>query len=57
MEQPLKHMEKRYRGSRCGGCTIKSLQAELEEGGVMARLRDLLLAESTLEYLLETTRQ
>jgi len=39
------------------GTTIKELQAELEEGGGMVRLRDLLLAESTLEYLLETTRQ
>jgi FKBP-type peptidyl-prolyl cis-trans isomerase (trigger factor) len=29
------------------------LQAELEQGGGMERLRDMLLAESTLEYLME----
>lgn len=33
--------------------TKKSLQAELEKGGGMERLRDMLLAESTLEYLME----
>jgi len=33
--------------------TKKSLQAELEQGDGMQRLRDMLLAESTLEYLLE----
>ena len=35
------------------GTTAKGLQAELEERGGMARLRDLLLAESTLDYLME----
>jgi FKBP-type peptidyl-prolyl cis-trans isomerase (trigger factor) len=33
--------------------TIEALQAELEQGGGMERLRDMLLAESTLEYLME----
>jgi FKBP-type peptidyl-prolyl cis-trans isomerase (trigger factor) len=39
------------------GESKKALRAELEKGGGMARLRDMLLAESTLEYLLERTRQ
>ena len=39
------------------GTTIKDLRTELEEGDGMARLQDLLLAESTLEYLLEKTKQ
>jgi len=39
------------------GTTVKVLQAELEEGGGMARLQDMLLAEGTLDYLLETTGQ
>jgi FKBP-type peptidyl-prolyl cis-trans isomerase (trigger factor) len=39
------------------GTTIKKLQTELEEGGGMVRLRDMLLAESTLEYLLEINKQ
>jgi len=34
------------------GTTEKSLQTELEEGGGMERLRDMLLAESTLDYLI-----
>lgn len=38
------------------GTTKKSLQAELEKGGGMQRLRDMLLAESTLEYLMERNR-
>lgn len=33
--------------------TKASLQAELEKGGCMERLKDMLLAESTLEYLME----
>jgi FKBP-type peptidyl-prolyl cis-trans isomerase (trigger factor) len=36
------------------GTKAETLRAELEKGGGLARLRDLLLAESTLEYLLET---
>jgi hypothetical protein len=39
------------------GTTIQGLRAELEEGGGMARLRDMLLAESTLEYLIEVNRR
>jgi FKBP-type peptidyl-prolyl cis-trans isomerase (trigger factor) len=39
------------------GTTVKALQAELAEGGGMARLQDMLLAESTLDYLLEPNRQ
>jgi FKBP-type peptidyl-prolyl cis-trans isomerase (trigger factor) len=35
------------------GTTISSLQKELEEGGGLQRLRDMLIAESTLDYLLE----
>jgi FKBP-type peptidyl-prolyl cis-trans isomerase (trigger factor) len=35
------------------GTTIKSLQKELEKGGGTQRLRDMLIAESTLEYLVE----
>jgi FKBP-type peptidyl-prolyl cis-trans isomerase (trigger factor) len=35
------------------GTTPKQLQAELEQEGGMERLRDMLLAESTLEYLRE----
>jgi len=35
------------------GTTRKALQAELEKGGGTARLRDMLLAERTLEYLME----
>ena len=35
------------------GTTEKSLQTELEEGGGMERLKDMLLAESILEYLME----
>jgi FKBP-type peptidyl-prolyl cis-trans isomerase (trigger factor) len=37
------------------GTTKNSLQAELGKGGDMQRLRDMLLAESTLEYLMEST--
>jgi FKBP-type peptidyl-prolyl cis-trans isomerase (trigger factor) len=36
------------------GTRAETLKAELEEGGGRPRLRELLLAESTLEYLLET---
>jgi FKBP-type peptidyl-prolyl cis-trans isomerase (trigger factor) len=35
------------------GTTKEALEKELEEGGGMARLRDMLLAERTLEYLVE----
>jgi FKBP-type peptidyl-prolyl cis-trans isomerase (trigger factor) len=35
------------------GTTKDSLQTELEQGGGMQRLRDMLLAESTLEYVME----
>ena len=35
------------------GTTTKSLQAELAEGGGIGQLKDMLLAESTLGYLLE----
>jgi FKBP-type peptidyl-prolyl cis-trans isomerase (trigger factor) len=35
------------------GTTIKSLQSELDERGGLSRLRDMLIAESTLDYLLE----
>jgi len=34
------------------GTTKEALKKELEEGGGMARLKDMLLAESTLEYLM-----
>ncbi len=36
------------------GTEAGTLKAELEKGGGIPRLRDLLLAESTLEYLLES---
>ena len=36
--------------------TKKSLQAEFEKGGGLQRLRDMLLAESTLEYLMEKNK-
>jgi FKBP-type peptidyl-prolyl cis-trans isomerase (trigger factor) len=39
------------------GTKADTLKAELEKGGGIPRLRDLLLAESTLEYLLETTKE
>ncbi len=35
------------------GTTKKSLQTELEKSGGVTRLKDMLLAESTLEYLIE----
>ncbi|MDH4185915.1 MAG: trigger factor [Nitrospira sp.] len=38
------------------GTTPNALQAELARGGGMQRLRDMLLAESTLDYLLERNR-
>ena len=38
------------------GTTIKSLQKELEKGGGLQRLRDMLIAESTLDYLLEKNK-
>lgn len=34
-----------------------TLRAELEKGGGLLRLKDMLLAESTLEYLIEKTRE
>jgi FKBP-type peptidyl-prolyl cis-trans isomerase (trigger factor) len=37
------------------GTRAETLKAELENGGGIPRLKDLLLAESTLEYLLETS--
>jgi FKBP-type peptidyl-prolyl cis-trans isomerase (trigger factor) len=39
------------------GTRSDTLRAELEKGGGIPRLRDLLLAESTLEYLLETINE
>jgi FKBP-type peptidyl-prolyl cis-trans isomerase (trigger factor) len=39
------------------GTKAETLRAELEKGGGIPRLRDLLLAESTLEYLLETIKE
>jgi FKBP-type peptidyl-prolyl cis-trans isomerase (trigger factor) len=36
--------------------TPATLQAELEKGSGRSRLKDLLLAESVLEYLLENIR-
>jgi FKBP-type peptidyl-prolyl cis-trans isomerase (trigger factor) len=36
--------------------TEKELQADIEEGDGMARLQDMLLAESTLAYLMEVNR-
>ncbi len=38
------------------GTRPEALKAELEQGGGRARLKDLLLAESVLEYLLENMR-
>jgi len=35
------------------GTAVDALRQELEEGNGIARLRDMLLAESTLDYLLE----
>lgn len=35
------------------GTTIKSLQKDLEKGGGLQRLRDMLIAESTLDYLVK----
>jgi FKBP-type peptidyl-prolyl cis-trans isomerase (trigger factor) len=37
------------------GTTKELLQSNLEKGGGMQRLKDMLLAESTLEYLMERT--
>jgi FKBP-type peptidyl-prolyl cis-trans isomerase (trigger factor) len=39
------------------GTTQKELQAKLEQEGGMERLRDMLLAESTLDYLIEKNRR
>jgi FKBP-type peptidyl-prolyl cis-trans isomerase (trigger factor) len=39
------------------GTTPKGLQEELEQEGGMERLRDMLLAESTLDYLIEKNGQ
>jgi FKBP-type peptidyl-prolyl cis-trans isomerase (trigger factor) len=38
------------------GSTKELLQSELEQGGGMQRLRDMLVAESTLDYLLEKNK-
>jgi len=38
------------------GTKKKTLQAELEKGGGIARLREMLIAERTLEYLIERNR-
>jgi FKBP-type peptidyl-prolyl cis-trans isomerase (trigger factor) len=35
------------------GTTVKSLEKQFEKGGGLQRLKDILIAESTLEYLLE----
>ncbi len=43
--------------ARVFGTKADTLRAELENGGGIPRLRDLLLAESTLEYLLETINE
>jgi FKBP-type peptidyl-prolyl cis-trans isomerase (trigger factor) len=37
------------------GTSKDGLKEELEKGGGLGRLRDMLLAESTLEYLIEKT--
>jgi FKBP-type peptidyl-prolyl cis-trans isomerase (trigger factor) len=39
------------------GTTTGALKLELEKGGGLTRLQDMILAERTLEYLLETSRQ
>jgi FKBP-type peptidyl-prolyl cis-trans isomerase (trigger factor) len=39
------------------GTTVNALQIELEAGGGMGRLREMLIAESTLAYLVELIRQ
>jgi FKBP-type peptidyl-prolyl cis-trans isomerase (trigger factor) len=39
------------------GTTMKALQMELEGGDGMGRLREMLLAEITLEYLMEINEQ
>jgi FKBP-type peptidyl-prolyl cis-trans isomerase (trigger factor) len=39
------------------GTPIKSLQKELEKGGGLQRLRDMLIAESTLDYVLEKNKE
>jgi FKBP-type peptidyl-prolyl cis-trans isomerase (trigger factor) len=38
------------------GTTITSVLQELEKGGGLGRLRDMLIAESTLDYLLEKNK-
>jgi FKBP-type peptidyl-prolyl cis-trans isomerase (trigger factor) len=38
------------------GTTIKSLQQELQKGDGLQRLKDMLMAESTLDYLLEKNK-
>lgn len=38
------------------GTTVTSLRQELEKGGGLGRLRDMLIAESTLDYLLEKNK-
>ena len=39
------------------GTTVEELRAQLEKGGGRERLRDLLVAERTLEYLLESVQK
>jgi FKBP-type peptidyl-prolyl cis-trans isomerase (trigger factor) len=39
------------------GTTVEMLRAQLEKGGGTERLRDMLIAESTLRYLLETAQK
>jgi hypothetical protein len=38
------------------GTTMTSLRQELEEGGGLGRLRDMLIAENTLDYMLEKNK-
>ena len=38
------------------GTTVKSLEKQFEKGGGLQRLRDILIAESTLDYLMERTK-
>jgi FKBP-type peptidyl-prolyl cis-trans isomerase (trigger factor) len=51
-------VERRIREKRDEfGTKPEALRAELEKGGGLQRLKDMLLAESTLEYLMEKTRE
>ena len=38
------------------GTTVKSLEKQFEKGGGLQRLRDILIAESTLKYVIERNR-